>query len=95
MVQPLDHPVHPEEIKARLRMRYGTVRRFEEEKGLQSGSVSRVINFETPWLVTAQAIAAELDIPLHRVSLHYYKKLIQRPVSRKRRATHRLNAEAK
>lgn len=93
--EPFDGPVHPEEIKARIRMRYRTMKRFEMEKGLQVGSVSRVINFDTPWLVTAQAIADELAIPLHRVSTHYYKKLVTHAVSRKPKAVHRQNAEAR
>lgn len=92
MKQPMDGPVHPEEIKARLRIRYGTMRRFEEEKGFSAGAVSQVINFGAAWLAVAQAIADELDIPLHRVSNTYYKKLATHPVTRKRQSAHRLNA---
>lgn len=90
----MDGPVHPEEIKARLRIRYGTMRRFETEKGLSHGAVSQVINQGFAWLTVAQAIADELGIPLHRVSTTYYKKLAARPVSRKQPSAHRQNAAA-
>ncbi|MDZ7896398.1 MAG: helix-turn-helix domain-containing protein [Sphingobium sp.] len=91
----MDGPVHPELIKAQLRIRYGSMRRFEEEKGLPAGAISQVINQNMAWLVVAQVIADELGIPLHRVSKHFYKKLALRPISRKRRTPHRQNAEAK
>ncbi|MEW6626384.1 MAG: helix-turn-helix domain-containing protein [Pseudomonadota bacterium] len=95
MSEPMDGPIHPEEIKARLRIRYGTMQKFEREKGLSKGAVSQVLNFGAAWLVTAQAIADDLNIPLHRVSAHYYKKLCLNPVSRNDRSAHRQNAEAR
>jgi lambda repressor-like predicted transcriptional regulator len=91
---PMDGPLHPEEIKARLRMRYGTLKKFAEEKGFDPQATSRVLA-GVPWLVPAQAIADELGIPLHRVSSYYYRKLIADPVRRKRQTAHRLNAEAR
>lgn len=90
----LNHPLHSEEIKSRLRMRYGTLKNFAELKGIDPQAITRVLA-GTPWLRPAQAIADELCIPLHRVSSYYYKKLITPPTKRKRRVTHRLNDEVK
>ncbi|MFY9350359.1 MAG: helix-turn-helix domain-containing protein [Sphingobium sp.] len=91
----MDGPIHPEEIKARIRIRYGTIQRFEREKGLSQGAVSQVINTGLAWHTAAKSIADELDIPLHRVSAHYYKKLCLSPISRNQQAAHRINAEAR
>tara|TARA_B100000519_G_scaffold11303_1_gene8685 strand:+ start:1466 stop:1753 length:288 start_codon:yes stop_codon:yes gene_type:complete len=95
MQTPLDGPIHPEEIKARIRMRYGTVQQFEKDKGLSQGAVSQVINTGLAWQSAAEAIADELSIPLHRVSALYYKKMVLASVSRKPKAAHRQNAEAR
>ncbi|HEX7821083.1 MAG TPA: helix-turn-helix domain-containing protein [Sphingobium sp.] len=90
----MDGPLHPEEIKARLRMRYGTLKSFAETKGFEAQAVTRVLA-GIPWLVPAQAIADELGIPLHRVSSYYYRKIVSDPIRRKRSIAHRLNAGAR
>lgn len=90
-----DAPLHPEEIKARLRIRYGTIHCFEQAKELSQGAVSQVINTGLAWETAARAIAEELGIPLHRVSTHYYRKFILTPVIRKGADAHRQNAEAR
>lgn len=87
-------PLHPEEIKAQLRMRYGTLLKFEQIKGIPPKSVTRVLS-GTGWLIAAMAIADELGVPLHRVSSHYYQKLTSPGDTKISSGAHRLNAEAR
>lgn len=90
--------MHPEEIKAQIRMRYGSLAKFEKAKGLAKHSVSFVL-FGRAIMPTAEAIANELDIPLHRVSFLYhsqYYKLATIPRHRRDDApAHRINAGGK
>lgn len=67
----MNPPLHPEEVKAQLRMRHGTISAFEKSRGLPPRTVSQIL-FGKAIRKTAEAIADELDIPLHRVSQHYH-----------------------
>jgi lambda repressor-like predicted transcriptional regulator len=91
----MNPPLHPEEVKAQLRMRYGTLTAFEKALGLPLRSVSFLLQGKAI-MPTAEAIADALDIPLHRVSQHYhdlYYKLSTSPRHRREPATaHRLSA---
>lgn len=93
----MNPPLHPEELKAQLRMRFGTLSKFERDKGLPLRSVSQVLAGRAI-LPTAEAIADVLDIPLHRVSAHYhnlYDKLSTIPRYRlKASRAHLQNGEA-
>jgi len=84
----MNPPLHPEEIKAQLRMRFGTVTNFERKKRLAARSVSQLLMGKAI-LPAAEAIADTLDIPLHRVSAHYhdlYCKLSTSPRYRQKAA---------
>lgn len=91
----MNPPLHPEEIKAQLRMRYGTLQEFEKAKGLAPRSVSWLLSGKAI-MPAAEAIADELDVPVHRVTSHYhsqYYKLSTTPRHRRDdEAMHRLNA---
>jgi lambda repressor-like predicted transcriptional regulator len=90
-------PLHPEDIKAPLRIRYGTVGKFEKLAGLPPRSVSQVL-YGKAIERAAEAIADELDIPLYRVSEHYHSlfyKLSTAPRHRRNPpVAHRQNDEA-
>ncbi|WP_293858417.1 helix-turn-helix domain-containing protein [Sphingomonas sp. SCN 67-18] len=87
-------PLHPEEIKAQLRMKFGSLAAFEQARGLGERSVSQVL-IGRPSRAAAEAIASELDIPLQRVSSHYHR--LTTVVGNKPQTVglHRLNAEAR
>lgn len=93
----MNPPLHREEIKAQLRMRFGSLAKFEQAKGLAKNSVSFVLHGR-PILPTAEAIADELDIPVHRVSSLYHDQYCDLAVSpryrRKQKQSHSLNGEA-
>jgi lambda repressor-like predicted transcriptional regulator len=95
--QAMNPPLHREEIKAQLRMRFGSLAKFEQAKGLARNSVSFVLHGR-PILPTAEAIAEELDIPVHRVSNLYHEQYCNLAVSpryrRKIKDAHRENGEA-
>lgn len=93
----MNPPLHPEEIKAQLRMRYGTLQEFEKVKGLAHRSVSLLLAGKAI-MPTAEAIADELDIPVHRVTSHYhqqYYNLSTTPHRREKAPRHRLSAGAR
>lgn len=94
----MNPPLHPEEVKAQIRMRFGSLAKFEKAKGLAKHSVSFLLHGRAI-LPAAEAIADELDIPLHRVTSHYheqYYKLSTSPRHRRERpAPHRLIAGAR
>ena len=56
--------VHPEDVKATIRKRFGSLGRFEEERGLKRRSVTDVLRGK-PSRPTAEAIANELGRPVH------------------------------
>ena len=93
----MNPPLHREEIKAQIRMRYGSLRKFEIAKGLALHSVSFVLHGRAI-MPTAEAIADELDIPLHRVSGLYHEQYCNLAVSpryrHKAKAAHRLSEKA-
>lgn len=92
----MNPPLHPEEVKAQLRMRFGTITEFERVRGIAHRSVSQLL-LGKAILPAAEAIADALDIPLHRVSVHYhdlYYKLSTSPRHRRKvGAAHRLSGE--
>ena len=59
-------PPHPELIKAELRIRYGSMAAFERYYGLPDRSARDVLRGKSV-ARTAQAIAAELDRPVHEL----------------------------
>lgn len=80
--------MHPEDIKAGLRKRYGTVADFERAKGLPAKSVSEVLRGRA-WQRIAEAVEAALQEeepprPLSEVSDN----------SEELGETHRLNGSA-
>lgn len=91
-------PIHPEEVKAQLRMRFGTLAAFEKARGLATRSVSVLLQGKAI-MPTAEAIADELDVPVHRVTEHYhslYYKLSTAPRHRRDQPkAHRLSGRAK
>lgn len=91
-------PLHPEEVKAQIRMRYGSLAKFEKAKKLAKHSVSFVLQGRAI-MPTAEAIANELEVPVHRVSSLYheqYCKLAFVPRYRRQAGeTHRKTADAR
>ena len=84
----MNPPLHPEEVKAAIRMRFGSLAKFEKSKGLARHSVSFLLAGRAI-MPTAEAIADELDIPLHRVTSLYheqYYKLSTTPRHRRKQA---------
>lgn len=59
-------PLHKEDIKARLRKRFGSLVAFEAKAGRPPGSVKDVLRGRAS-IATEEAIAAELNEPLHRL----------------------------
>lgn len=93
----MNPPLHREEIKAQIRMRYGSLAKFEKAKKLAKNSVSFVLQGRSI-LPTAEAIADELDIPVHRVSSFYHDQYCRLSLApryrRKAAAAHRLSGKA-
>jgi lambda repressor-like predicted transcriptional regulator len=89
-------PLHPEEIKAQLRMRYGSLVKFEKAKSLPCRAVTQLLLGKAT-MPTAEAIADELDIPVHRVSSHYHSMYYKLSTSPRHRRdgdpAHRQNAK--
>jgi lambda repressor-like predicted transcriptional regulator len=86
--------LHREEIKAQLRMKYGTIEAFEHARGLPSRSVKDVLRGRAVRR-TAEAIAQELDVPLQAVSpLYEDDQSPQGDSSEKAGEAHRLNQAA-
>ncbi|MGI8839718.1 MAG: helix-turn-helix domain-containing protein [Caulobacteraceae bacterium] len=80
--------MHPENIKAELRKRFGTVKAFEAANGLGVDSVRDVLRGRSA-RKTAEAIANALESPLTALFPGRFAQLEQ-DTSRKRDA-HRLN----
>lgn len=61
--------MHPEDVKAGIRKRYGSVAEFERKKGLPPKSVTDVLRGRA-WRLVSEAIAAALqeDEPPHPLS---------------------------
>lgn len=59
-------PLHPENIKAELRKKFGTLRAFERAKGLPTASTVDVLRGRAVTR-TAKAIAVELGVPLNLI----------------------------
>ncbi|MFC0686438.1 helix-turn-helix domain-containing protein [Novosphingobium clariflavum] len=87
-------PLHPEDIKSKLRQRYGTIGKFERLKGLPYRMVSQLLIGKAS-MRAAEAVADELDIPVHRVNSHYaelYYNLSTTPRHRRKQdQVHRLS----
>lgn len=86
--------LHPEVIRARLRMKFGTLANFEAQRGLPERSVTDVLRGRSIRR-TEKAIAKELGVDLHQISSRYADFASANvDSSRTRKSAHRLNAEA-
>ncbi|UNU43593.1 hypothetical protein EAO27_13345 [Sphingopyxis sp. YF1] len=54
--------MHREDVKAALRKKYGTIRKFEIAHGFSPGSVHDVLRHRK-WARVERAIAAAIDVP--------------------------------
>lgn len=59
-------PLHKEDIKGRLRKQHGTLKAFEQARGLPATSVKDVLRGRANRRVE-RAIADDLELPLHQV----------------------------
>jgi lambda repressor-like predicted transcriptional regulator len=90
--------LHKENLKADLRIRYGSLRRFEEAKNLTPDSVRDVLRGRASRHAEA-AIAEELGLPVHEIFPKRYRapkageSSAIRDCSVQKRETHRLSAE--
>ncbi|MGH7027338.1 helix-turn-helix domain-containing protein [Brevundimonas sp.] len=92
--------VHKEDIKGALRKRYGTLIAFEQAHDLPTQSVKDVLRGRASARVE-QAIADDLELPLHRLFPGRYvaaqagDSSLKRDNKRTKRNAHRLSAEAR
>jgi lambda repressor-like predicted transcriptional regulator len=82
--------IHPEDVKAALRKRHGTLRKFAETRGLKQQAVADFLRGRTSKPV-ADAIAAELQISPQALSFDQSRKLDD---NAEVTGAHRLTAEA-
>lgn len=76
--------MHPEDIKAALRKRFGTIRNFEIEHGLTKGSVGEILR-KRRWAKVERAVESAIFSSENQSG---------KPDSRASHAAHRLNAKA-
>lgn len=73
---------HPEDLKAELRKKFGSLQRFEEGAGLQQKSVAA--GLRRPYEEVERAVAEALDRPAHEIWPSRYgadgKRLNPQPV---------------
>lgn len=62
--------LHPEEIRAQLRIKFGTLAKFEKARKLPARSVTDVLRGRAIRR-TEKAIAKELGVHLHAISRRY------------------------
>lgn len=93
----MSRPLHPEDIKARIRIKYDTLLKFERQHGLPPNSTVDVLRGRTVGNETVSAIASALGVSVK--SIAQPKKA---PVGRRKPQhtsinmdSHRLNAGAK
>jgi len=84
--------VHPEDVKAEIRKRYGTVKAFEAAEGLPPTSVRDVLRGR-PSRRTAQAIANCLGRPI--ATLFPGRFSVEAEDTSQKRDAHRLTGEAR
>ncbi len=83
--------MHPENIKAALRIRYGSLKAFEAAKNLPAGSVWDVLRGRAVRR-TAEAMAKELGLPVTTV---FPGRFLNSPDNTSRKPdSHRLNRQA-
>ena len=82
----MSESMHPEDIKAGIRKRYGTITAFEQAKGLPEKSVSEILRGRT-WRKISDAVSQALQEPVP-------SELSDNPSSHGR-VSHRLNVEAR
>ncbi len=91
--------MHRETLKAELRIRYGSLRAFEEKRNLTPDSVRDVLRGRASRHAEA-AIAQELGKPVHEIFPQRYvapkpgDSSTNRDDKRPKRDAHRLSAEA-
>lgn len=83
--------LHREEIKAQLRMRFGTIEAFEQARHLPARSVKDVLRGRAVRR-TAEAIADELGVPLQAVSSRYEDQSPEGDNNGNEDGPHRLNS---
>lgn len=94
----MDKAIHKEQVKANLRMAFGTLRAFEIKAGLKADSVRDVLRGRAS-ARAEQAIAETLNQPIHSLFPHRYAAPVKPDSSTKRddtrqiRDAHRLSAE--
>lgn len=76
--------MHREDIKAALRKRYGTIRKFEIDHDLSRGAVHEVLR-NRRWAKVERAIEKALGVA---------PTLSEKTDSKRERSAHRLSAEA-
>lgn len=86
--------LHPEEIRAKLRIKFGTLLAFEKARDLPERSVSDVLRGRSIRR-TEIAIADELGVGLHAISRRYAASSANVDDSSARYAAHRINAGAR
>lgn len=91
--------VHKEDIKGALRKRFGTLKAFEEKRGLPPTSVKDVLRGRSSQRVERE-IANVLELPLHRLFPDRYEPAkpgessLKRDTTRPERSAHRLSRVA-
>lgn len=92
-------PVHKEDIKGALRKQFGTLKAFEEKRGLPATSVKDVLRGRSSQRVERE-IADVLELPLHRLFPDRYAPVkpgessLKRDTTRAERTAHRLSRVA-
>lgn len=77
--------MHKEDLKAALRKKFGTIRKFEIEAGLSKGSVHEIMR-KRRWAKVERAIEGAIGLS---------SSLSENTDSKRERGTHGLSAEAK
>lgn len=81
---------HPEDVKAAIRKRFGSLEKFEKQHGLFKGAVTDVLRGRT-----SARVAAVMNAALVMEAATVAPRLTNIPVSTPtRRRAHRLNQEA-
>ncbi len=87
--------LHPEDIKAGIRKRFGSLTAFERQKGLPEGSAADVLRGRSV-SCTAEAIAEALGVPFKAVSPNqkHIRTRVRRNTTSGNSDSHRLNEGA-
>ena len=86
-----DVSLHPEKVRAILRMRYGTMGRFAERYGLSEYALRDLLRGHSS--TAKAAVAKELGIKPDQLTISRHSTNVEF-VTKSRKRKHRLNAEA-